>query len=336
MSAPRQIRQSHLTPAQPSYVLRGHKAQIHALHFLRSNSRLLTGDADGIIILWDLTLKRAKAVWRGHTGGILGLGIWSHERIISHGRDGKVNVWQVRESEENGLDRELPVEEETKGEWKQSWLLHSLQVHTLNFCAFAMCHLQSEEGILVATPAANEGFTVVHELPAEKAKYLVPPAETGKTGMVMALRIVCLDGALHIVTGYESGLTSVQRLKSGTLHEWHTISSCKPHSQPILSLDIFPKIGVYFASSADATIAMASLKTTLGTDPLKTNRTKHSGQQGLTVRSDGKIFATAGWDGRMRVYSVKSLKQSWWQRSCTKSASRRSMLSVRGALEVVG
>lgn len=44
-------------------------------------------------------------------------------------------------------------------------------------------------------------------------------------------------------------------------------------------------------------------------DAIKVINTKHSGQQSLTVRSDGKIFATAGWDSNIRVYSCKTLKE---------------------------
>ena len=43
--------------------------------------------------------------------------------------------------------------------------------------------------------------------------------------------------------------------------------------------------------------------------PTKTINTKHSGQQSLHVRSDGAIFATAGWDSKMRIYSTKTLKE---------------------------
>jgi WD40 repeat protein len=56
------------------------------------------------------------------------------------------------------------------------------------------------------------------------------------------------------------------------------------------------------------------------TNPLKIIQTKHSGQQGLKIRSDGKIFATAGWDSRVRVYSVQSLKElavlKWHKEGC--------------------
>lgn len=43
--------------------------------------------------------------------------------------------------------------------------------------------------------------------------------------------------------------------------------------------------------------------------PIKTINTKHAGQQSLGIRSDGRIFATAGWDSNVRVYSCKTLKE---------------------------
>lgn len=43
--------------------------------------------------------------------------------------------------------------------------------------------------------------------------------------------------------------------------------------------------------------------------PIKTVPTKHSGQQGCSYRNDGKVFATAGWDGAGRVYSGKTMKE---------------------------
>jgi len=43
--------------------------------------------------------------------------------------------------------------------------------------------------------------------------------------------------------------------------------------------------------------------------PFKVNNTKHAGQQSLSVRSDGRLLATGGWDTRVRVYSTKTLKE---------------------------
>ncbi|KAK8081009.1 hypothetical protein PG997_008827 [Apiospora hydei] len=56
------------------------------------------------------------------------------------------------------------------------------------------------------------------------------------------------------------------------------------------------------------------------TQPTKVINTKHSGQQSLKMRSDGKIFATAGWDSKIRVYSAKTMQElavlKWHQVGC--------------------
>lgn len=70
-------------PAQPKSVLRGHRAQVHAAAFVRSNQRLASGDADGFVILWDLTIMRPRAVWRAHTNAILGIADWGDDKIIT-------------------------------------------------------------------------------------------------------------------------------------------------------------------------------------------------------------------------------------------------------------
>ncbi len=77
-------------------------------------------------------------------------------------------------------------------------------------------------------------------------------------------------------------------------------------------------------SSADALVTKHPLaswnSTTSDSKPLKVVQTKHSGQQGLRVRSDGKVFATAGWDSRIRVYSTKTMNElavlKWHKEGC--------------------
>jgi ASTRA-associated protein 1 len=97
----------------------------------------------------------------------------------------------------------------------------------------------------------------------------------------------------------------------------------------VLSMAIAPSDEYYITSSADAILAKHPLPRERGIwnsewKPLKVSQTKHSGQQGLQVRSDGKIFATAGWDARVRVYSAKTLKElavlRWHKTGCYATA----------------
>jgi len=74
------------------------------------------------------------------------------------------------------------------------------------------------------------------------------------------------------------------------------------------------------AQLSKAKVNSTPLKIEIQTTPLKLVQTKHSGQQSLQIRSDSKIFATAGWDSRVRVYSVQTLKElavlKWHKEGC--------------------
>ncbi|KAI4137973.1 MAG: hypothetical protein LQ341_004879 [Variospora aurantia] len=92
---------------------------------------------------------------------------------------------------------------------------------------------------------------------------------------------------------------------------------------------ILPSADSYVTSAADAVVAKHPLPAVQGVwktelKPFKLVQTKHAGQQGLQVRSDGKIFATAGWDSRVRVYSAKTLKElavlKWHKVGCYTTA----------------
>jgi WD40 repeat protein len=209
--------------------------------------------------------------------------------------------------------------------------------------------------------------------------------------MVMALSLFHVDEVLTLVAGYENGMAVVAQLDpKGT---WVTRYQAQTHSQPILSLDVSPKLDFFITSGADAIIAKHPIPTTsmsqptpspptttnpsnadpvgttpssppsahhpaspsqpnpsksllaaalanaapalpssspsptlvpekpiLESTPIKKVNTKHAGQQSLRIRSDGAIFATAGWDARVRVYSTKTLAEvavcKWHEAGC--------------------
>lgn len=92
---------------------------------------------------------------------------------------------------------------------------------------------------------------------------------------------------------------------------------------------IAPSKDHFVTSSADAIIAKHPLplgKSIWNTElkPLKLSQTKHSGQQGLQYRSDGKAFATAGWDAHIRIYSGKTMIElavlNWHKVGCYATA----------------
>ncbi|KAL9098183.1 MAG: hypothetical protein Q9163_006106 [Psora crenata] len=329
-----------LPPPQPTFVLRGHSAQIHALHFTPSNIRLLTADADGWVVSWNLAYMRATAAWRAHSNAILGLGSWGSDRVITHGRDNRLLVWQLGSSDEARLDKILPVDG-IAAQPKQPWLLHALPVNALNFCPFAMCYdgmpqtgsavkdANAVDPILIAVPnAIDNGGVDIFQLPSQKRAATIYSDRSTTTGMVMALNILAETTRIQVAAGFESGHTMVF-LQADPGASFERLYCAQPHTQPVLSMAISPCRDHYVSSSADAQIAkhpLPSEKSIFKTDfkPIKISATKHAGQQGISYRSDGKIFATAGWDSAVRVYSARTLKEvavlRWHKEGCYSTA----------------
>ncbi|WAO90618.1 Hypothetical protein NCS54_00805200 [Fusarium falciforme] len=355
----------------PKSILRGHKSQVHAAVFIRSNERLVTGDADGFVVVWDLTIMRPKAVWRAHEKAILGIRGWGDDKIITHGRDMKLIVWKLGEADEEHLSKALPVEDVAEPR-AQPWMLHLLEVNTLNFCAFAATSsapgpFDAASEIFIAVPNTLASDAIdIYTLPSQMRVHTLKARD--KTGMAMCLALLHHNDALTLIAAFENGYTTVQRLESDG--QWTTTYHSQAHSQPVLSLSVYQDY--FITSSADSIIAKHPIPSDLffpieGTepqnstervveiideepkapksllsaalkgspsqsksvpprkgvpwkDPLKTINTKHSGQQSLSIRSDGKIFATAGWDSKVRVYSAKTMKElavlKWHQVGC--------------------
>lgn len=371
-------------PPQPKAILRGHKAQVHAAAFARSNERLLTGDADGFVVAWDLTIMRPRAVWQAHENAILGISGWGPDKIITHGRDNKLIVWKLSAEDEAVLSTTLPLSPTAQPRTKP-WMLHLLEVNTMNFCSFASTSASAsgiasnpsvtastaDSGLLIAVPNTLASEAVdIYSLPSQTRIHTVKLGS--EYGMAMALALSWINKVLTLVAGYENGMAIVAQLEHDG--SWTVTYRKQCHKQPVLSLDIGPTLEYFFTSSADATIAKHPIPTqssevagpignpteTLALKPeskesplpdaekaerqphpgkpvsllsaafasqsseeppkfakkrdvvmeaIKVIDTKHAGQQGLRVRSDGRIFATAGWDSRIRVYSTKTMHE---------------------------
>ncbi|KAI0131785.1 WD40-repeat-containing domain protein [Xylariales sp. AK1849] len=362
---------SQLPPASPKTVLRGHQAQVHAAAFVRRNQRLASGDAEGYVVLWDLTIMRPRAVWRAHTNAILGIASWGVDKVITHGRDNKLIVWKVKVDDEAGLSTTLPLDPSPVPR-PQPWILHILEVNTMNFCSFGSCSANpdgTEEELLIAVPntLASESVDVYHLPSQERLHTVQSPEKADKSGMVMSLALFYVEESLTLVIAYENGLATVTQLQEQG--SWNLLYRAQSHSQPVLSLDVAPNREYFWTSGADAVLAKhpiprqtvstqdSSPKTQptcstkgptpsngkyllsaalsgrpgpakteqikaveLQTQALKIINTKHSGQQSLRVRSDGKILATAGWDAKIRVYSAQTMRElavlKWHQVGC--------------------
>lgn len=200
--------------------------------------------------------------------------------------------------------------------------------------------------MLFAVPnALDSGGIDVFHLPSERRVCTIASDPSIKTGMVMAVNLfLSPSGDVNVVSAYEDGHVmafvhrgpiSATSFEIGNLTsnpwKWERLYTSRPHSQPVLSLDTSPMHDCFITSAADALIIKhpitspssaghAPAATRTENSPLRIVNTKHSGQQGLRIRSDGKVFATAGWDSRVRVYSSKTMKElavlKWHKEGC--------------------
>jgi len=204
----------------------------------------------------------------------------------------------------------------------------------MNFCSFAQTTVpkftaeeNSVKDLLIAVPNTLSSETVdIFQLPTCQRIHNIPNPSNFKGGMIMALAIFHHPETryLSVVAGYENGYTIIFQHSDNA---WQTLYTTQAHTQPVLSLDISPAKDFYMTSSADAVIAKhpipasAELVIKSGDDvPSKILKTGHAGQQSLRIRNDGKVFATAGWDSKVRVYGAKAMKElavlKWHKDGC--------------------
>ena len=73
-----------------------------------------------------------------------------------HGRDNRLVVWKLREADEATMSTALPLDP-SPAPRPQPWMMHMLEVNTMNFCSFSSCAVHhggvpDASELLVAVP----------------------------------------------------------------------------------------------------------------------------------------------------------------------------------------
>ncbi|KAL4252581.1 WD40-repeat-containing domain superfamily protein [Abortiporus biennis] len=320
----------------PSHLLRTHQAPVNALCFSDDNERLYSGDQSGTAIITSTRTLRPLASWRPHTDGILGIQEWNG-MIFTHGRDNKLHVWRVPSEgttklREGAAPLGLPTPE----------LQYSMDVNALNFCRFSLMPLRNEERTedvqaLIAIPNLVESSLAdIWTFPSQKRIHAaigkggqteMPSDGRGinSLGIIMSMHLLehvhpnsSGDTQLRLLCAYENGsVTMWGYMRKGKPISiegigWDPLWTAKVHVESVMATAVSRDRTFALSASADHLIGRYDLVNTRSSEDSKTTctvyRIKNPGNGAIAIRDDGRVCAIGGWDGKVRLYSTKSLK----------------------------
>lgn len=149
---------------------------------------LILGDRNGLVIVWNLKLRRPLIQWPAHTDMVVTILEWN-QYVVTHGKDGEIRVWQMDD---------------------QPKQIASIPVNTLNFCNIALSgrylftaattdlnnfdvyKIDEEDKSLSRVITSFSGYSLVENVP-----------EGRDWGVIM--NMIYLPLSLILCLGYESG-----------------------------------------------------------------------------------------------------------------------------------
>ncbi|EPY50256.1 astra associated protein 1 A [Schizosaccharomyces cryophilus OY26] len=320
----------------PFYVLRGHSSSVTAVAFDKKN-HLFSGDENGFVICWSLLDMRPLQAWYAHSKNILGMEVIDNDILCTQSRDCRLSVWKINFDR---ITSSLPLSELSRRQSQENALSQmnsynsndlitiysSIHINALTFCSFSY---DKYAKVLAVSNTVNVDEIDIYEardLLSENTNQdsygtrlqnkIRPTTNNEKTGALMCTSLISSGEHLLLAAGYESGhvaqfqcnLSNARNVCLNYQDVWEMSYFEKSHSQPVLSVKYNKLANALYSSSADDRIVLHStlINHSLQSEP-KVTRSKHCGQQCLQVRQDDQIIATAGWDGRSRIYSCKSL-----------------------------
>lgn len=325
-------------PPDPVAVLRGHRASVMDVCFHPSNSILFSGAADGELRIWDSVQRRTISSALAHNAahGIIGLAASpsiGDDKVVSQGRDGTVKCWDIGDGD---FSRDPLVTIKTNS-------YHFCKLSLVKKLAFgprqtggpenykdaedrettsqvnrveSFGTLEDSEQVKGPKHVAISGEqpSVVELWDLASAQKLLelphlssgsPNTTTKARGMCMALQAFLSpesQGYLNVLTGYEDGSMAWWDVRNPGV----PMNSVKFHKEPVLSLYIDGACNGGISGAADEKLVFFTLDYQLGSALIRKEVTlERPGIAGASIRLDGKIAATAGWDHRVRVYNYR-------------------------------
>ncbi|XP_064617754.1 guanine nucleotide-binding protein subunit beta-like protein 1 isoform X2 [Liolophura sinensis] len=272
-------------------MLRGSDSPITALHFVQDESTnqqrvLASGNVNGHVQLWDLKTYRCVESLALEEGKSV---LWIEKipvsgDIITQSRAGKVCIWLRKDD---------------------SFIKSScFPSGSMGFCSGCLLSTSSTSQ-LVAIPSSGDQsqvdiIDIQNNVPVMKLK---PASASTKQGMCMAIKRVSHETDVsQMLVGYESGNVLLWDLRAQK-----TLDTFKAHEESLMCLDCCASKKLGISGSTDTVLSTWKISSDDKIQYNKAIEITNPGVSCVLVRNDAKLFATGGWDSRVRIFGVKKL-----------------------------
>lgn len=292
-------------PPEPECSLRAHMQSVSSVRFLARGPEaglgLASGDTGGQVKLWDLVLQRPVVEWAASGDGIVEI----HEhaggrQVLTQARDGYIKLWD--------LDRLLA------GDQPDACLARSLHTDAFHFarCAVAPRGSTADDAdYMILAPSGSFAAMTLWDSRCDAYSQKLAVDNDDAMGMCMSSRLWLghnRDRPPLALLGYENGQILCWDLRHTRVHATATI-----FTSPVMGIDVSADGKRVFTAGIEPAARVcrltddAKLVPTGPPLPVVCDSTEHAkdGVGQLALRPDGKIFVTAGWDFRIRVFAAK-------------------------------
>ena len=173
----------------------------------------------------------------------------------------------------------------------------SINCGTFTFCRMSV--LKCNDEIIIAYPSAEVENAVNVLIDGKRS--LIKNFMSQSSGMCLFTKLYAVKDGITMICGYESGKLVVLEISlSRTEHT--VLFEGRVFEESCTDADLF-KETIVAVSAGKSVKILRDLKI-----EAKKIELPFPGCNTVAIRSDGKIFVTGGWDGKIRYFSIKSGK----------------------------
>ncbi|KAK6620694.1 hypothetical protein RUM43_010989 [Polyplax serrata] len=269
-----------MLPPDPEYIFFSDMESILCLTHRLSNGieSILAGTQSGHVHIWNIKTKRQISSFKSGEDSCISINIPQQEQeddvVITQNKSGEISFWR-----------------DTDNQWS------CVSRITTDF--FGFCKAVLFKGVIFV-PQKNGYFQTI-SVNTRDTLNRTRLINGDNLGDIMAFKIIVLNNENHMLVAYEG-----QKLILWFLNKSSEISSLQMTECPMaLDFDVKRNKGIY--GNPTDQIVVFSLGKNLELKVDKTVSLVNPGVASVQIRPDSKLVAVGCWDGKLRLYSWKTL-----------------------------